>query len=201
MHRRARFILTTLSLVMLLATLAAWNRAHRAADHLTYRWWARGDPPRLETLSIVGYRGSLACGYENTTLTPRSPAGTLTPADRAAGTRFERWQDRPSRFQSPHAGRGFYAGTGPTSIHPVGTVMRLTPDGPSYAAASTTFAVSIPWWTLAALFCAAPALALLRRIRSRRPHPGTCPACGYDLRATPTQCPECGRPANTTSPP
>jgi hypothetical protein len=56
-------------------------------------------------------------------------------------------------------------------------------------------AVFIPYWLIAALAAPLPLLAIHRR---RRPCPGHCPQCGYDLRATPDRCPECGHaPAET----
>jgi hypothetical protein len=55
------------------------------------------------------------------------------------------------------------------------------------------FEVSL--WPFALLSAAAPAAWLVRRRRSaaaRRTAQGLCPACGYDLRASPGRCPECG---------
>ena len=49
---------------------------------------------------------------------------------------------------------------------------------------------SVPHWFAALVLAIPPALWFWRRLR--RPAPGTCLSCGYDLRATPGRCPECG---------
>jgi hypothetical protein len=50
-----------------------------------------------------------------------------------------------------------------------------------------------PAWLLIALTSTPPLIALRRiRCRRREANCGRCPACGYDLRATPDRCPECG---------
>jgi hypothetical protein len=54
-------------------------------------------------------------------------------------------------------------------------------------------AALIPWWAVSPPLAVLPALRLRRRlIPRRRRATGRCPACGYDLRATPDRCPECG---------
>jgi rubrerythrin len=52
--------------------------------------------------------------------------------------------------------------------------------------------LEIPFWELALLAALLPAVWIARRWRQRRPPPGHCRVCGYDLRATPERCPECG---------
>ena len=57
--------------------------------------------------------------------------------------------------------------------------------------------VMVPYWFLALLITAVPAAwagQRLRRLLRTHGHStrGLCPACGYDLRATPGRCPECG---------
>jgi hypothetical protein len=53
--------------------------------------------------------------------------------------------------------------------------------------------VFVPYWSLASLFGVLPGVWVLSAWRQRKRYAaGHCPACGYDLRASPGRCPECG---------
>jgi hypothetical protein len=56
---------------------------------------------------------------------------------------------------------------------------------------------AVPYWVIVAVggagFAARVGASAMGRRRQRRLHRlGLCPACGYDLRASPGRCPECG---------
>jgi hypothetical protein len=59
------------------------------------------------------------------------------------------------------------------------------------------YGVTLPHWNLCILTAILPVicvlrLSLARTRRMRRARQNGCPACGYDLRASPDRCPECG---------
>ena len=53
-------------------------------------------------------------------------------------------------------------------------------------------AAGMAWWLFAS---DRPGRLALQRLKT-----GLCPACGYDLRASPEYCPECGTPVRPPEP-
>ena len=54
--------------------------------------------------------------------------------------------------------------------------------------------LAVPWWCLIAVMGSGATGLYAKALQSRRRAAASlCPACGYDLRATPDRCPECGR--------
>jgi len=55
----------------------------------------------------------------------------------------------------------------------------------------------VAYWFVILIVALVPLLQFIRALRVRsRMRSGLCPACGYDLRATPDRCPECGAVAH-----
>ena len=63
--------------------------------------------------------------------------------------------------------------------------------------------LTLPYWSLALGFVLLPGsryvLAVRSRRRAHRERAGRCPACDYDLRASPERRPECGTSAAANS--
>jgi hypothetical protein len=70
------------------------------------------------------------------------------------------------------------------------------PDGKLFYSRGTGAYLRTPYWLPIGILLIIPAASLWARVRSRWSRDtGHCPACGYDLRATPDKCPECGAAA------
>jgi hypothetical protein len=61
------------------------------------------------------------------------------------------------------------------------------------SARTTYLAAAAPYWAVSLVLAPLPIAWVIRLRAARRPPPGCCRGCGYDLRASPDRCPECGR--------
>jgi len=73
----------------------------------------------------------------------------------------------------------------PTASHGYGFVFSRTFD-------RTGFVVGVPYWFIFVIAAIMPTARLAKRLLRKRPAPGHCLKCHYDLRATRDRCPECG---------
>jgi hypothetical protein len=210
MRRRVLPILfawaTLLSLALCLTTLVLWARSQWVTDQWRrYHVSDQAHPIRGREIAVATYRDALAFRLATdffASVDPKEESdllGFLTPWSHQA---------TPGRsdvlpFDRPTSALGFlWHQVGPAAPPPPGEriydgQMRewvfspLSVSGRMYSADREYWIIAFPWWLLSVLFAIAP-LRAVRRYFARPHRPDLCPACGYDLRATPDRCPECG---------
>ncbi len=206
-NSRLFLIAVSLSLLLLLATLALWARGYSARDGV----WYSNDRARY---SLQTYRGriwywELSGGHVTSDYVWNTPtklhAGWVW--DSAPNSYYDRFRmmyggrglsaeqftiDAPAMGYSPadpHAAN--WQALGFRYLHTNGWVP-IAQLSWNYPTARST-AVFIPHWAIAATFAFLPATAMFAALRRRhRAHRGLCQFCGYDLRASEDRCPECG---------
>lgn len=72
------------------------------------------------------------------------------------------------------------------------SLLRSPPPAPHGYVALDPIENNAPYWTVALIFALIPCLWIFLHLWHPARKHGVCPACGYDLRATPERCPECG---------
>jgi hypothetical protein len=162
---------TAVSVVLCLAAVVLWARSYWSHDSATWNGFVRPAGPNPK----YGY-----FSYDVDVASTRGRARVQT-------TRLI--SDSPARS------RPTYDAQEPYDLEAVGTSPANRFGFEARRVNVDIATVMFPIWAPVLAFAIPPlcwAGALLRR-RRRPGRAGLCPACGYDLRATPDRCPECGR--------
>jgi hypothetical protein len=196
MTRRHAFHFTAgVSLVLCAACAAAWAEAPWGFD--------REDQRRLIVGGDAYFLASRAGGlrFVRQRATSSGPGPETANPGRLGFWQIGTWQGHgaillATRFgpaEPDHAFLGF--GWGRAQYRKTTDFIRA--NGREFSRYTLDYAVvAVPYWALMLATAAVPALWLRDHLRRRRRlRRGHCPACGYDLRATPGRCPECGRGA------
>jgi hypothetical protein len=182
MKRRLPNLLTLLSLLLTLAAAALWVRSYWRSDCVNV--W--GTAHEFSVESRAGY-----LSFEASNLYGDGPGVCRLsgPVGRVANERAG------MRAWAVYKFLGFVYGRDVRPGAYVGLEDKLVRAGVKTPAGNLTRRFwYVPFWAVC-VATAAPAALLLRRRHAlrRRRREGLCPACGYDLRATPGRCPECGK--------
>lgn len=163
---------TSLSAFLFLASLILWVRSYFVGDLL--RHMGQDVIPNTSYF-LTSTTGTLSLSrYEQTSKDPAIGGGRYPP-----GFSSERWNSH---------------------THPLSWPTGATPNPLGFAAQHQRRSegdedtLVVPYYALTIALLAPPLIWLVRHRRRAKATAGQrCPACGYDLRATPDRCPECGR--------
>ena len=189
--RWIRNLYLALSLLLFAAVLVLWHRSYHADHSMWRRWQLRHDSTRLRTDCFVCDRGrvSWSCREELTWSSPNDRTiwrSYSRPANAGGWNyRFETtsktWPNLAQRLRRIRVLGFEFAHFGP-----------ISGQQPVYD--KSGFEIAAPCSVLTVFFGIPPVMRFLRLLRRyRRRASNRCPACGYDIRATPDYCPECGQ--------
>jgi hypothetical protein len=172
------FAATAASLVLGVASVALWARSYQVYDYVEWSWPTRGEFGHRTRAGLITGQGGIGV------FSQRSPSD---PDDPRSGLRFRHESD------AHHLQELSY----PQTAHYLNRVMDMkhwwSRLGFVHESYGRRRLAGVPFWFLTALTAVPPTWSLARAARRRRDRTkGRCPACGYDLRATPDRCPECG---------
>jgi hypothetical protein len=188
MIRRLFTLVSAVSLLLCVATCVLWVWSYRDQGFLERidilveadRWVLHKEE------SLRTNRGQFVYILQEKRLTFQDAAKS---SESFPGSRRGRWcwVDSPSPSSSGrYEEEERYGGFGVTTFETVR----------STGSVWSVVTVSLPFWVAALITGVAPGRWAARRFRRHRHEArraaGLCPACGYDLRATPGRCPECG---------
>jgi hypothetical protein len=165
---------TVVSLVLCGTLLVCWRQSTVAYHHLYYTTW-QDDLGVERSWGGAWWGGRLFAGRTVRRLHDYVPGRQSEWDYLAQDWAIEFRRERPDYFHLYRLNRFRYEA------------------GKKYEAPDDSVNVSLRIWPLVVVTALLPAYRLLRYgTRRRRRDAGLCPACGYDLRATPGRCPECG---------
>ena len=178
-------VLVALSVLLCVAACVLWVRSHVAPERLLiFSWDSAGGLYTRETVTEVrSVRGLIQCRRV------LSEIRGLPDLHRASGLApLPPGQDRldPEPDRRTALGRAGFGWAAYDDRNPF-----ASRDG---------YSLTTPYWLCVAVTAVLPAINSVNAWRAfsrrRRARLARCPACGYDLRATPYRCPECGASAS-----